>query len=47
MERREALRLMGAASVFSVLSSDLFAATLQVQWRRTVAPCCAHFRGAE
>jgi hypothetical protein len=29
MERREALRLMGAASVFSVLSSDLFAATLQ------------------
>ncbi len=31
MERREALRLMGAASVFSVLSSDLFAATLQAQ----------------
>jgi glucoside 3-dehydrogenase (cytochrome c) hitch-hiker subunit len=31
MERREALRLMGAASVFSVLSSDLFAATLQTQ----------------
>jgi glucoside 3-dehydrogenase (cytochrome c) hitch-hiker subunit len=32
MERREALRLMGAASVFSVLSSDLFAATLQEQF---------------
>jgi hypothetical protein len=31
MERREALRLMGAASVFSVLSSDLFAATLEAQ----------------
>jgi len=31
MERREALRLMGAASVFSVLSSDLFAATLQAK----------------
>jgi hypothetical protein len=31
MERREALRLMGAASVFSVLSSDLFAATLEGQ----------------
>lgn len=31
MERREALRLMGAASVFSVLSSDLFAATLRSQ----------------
>jgi len=31
MERREALRLMGAASVFSVLSSDVFAATLQAQ----------------
>jgi len=31
MERREALRLMGAASVFSVLSSDLFTATLQAQ----------------
>ena len=31
MERREALRLMGAASVFSVLSSDLFMATLQAQ----------------
>ena len=31
MDRREALRLMGAASVFSVLSSDLFAATLQAQ----------------
>jgi hypothetical protein len=31
MERREALRLMGAASVFSALSSDLFAATLQAQ----------------
>jgi hypothetical protein len=31
MERREALRLMGAASVFSVLSSDLFAATLRAQ----------------
>jgi glucoside 3-dehydrogenase (cytochrome c) hitch-hiker subunit len=31
VERREALRLMGAASVFSVLSSDLFAATLQAQ----------------
>ena len=31
MERREVLRLMGAASVFSVLSSDLFAATLQAQ----------------
>ena len=31
MERREALRLMGAASVFSALSSNLFAATLQAQ----------------
>ena len=31
MERREALRLMGAASVFSVLSSDLFTARLQAQ----------------
>ena len=31
MERREVLRLMGAASVFSVLSSDLFTATLQAQ----------------
>ena len=31
MERREALRLMGAASVFSVLSSDLFTTTLQAQ----------------
>jgi glucoside 3-dehydrogenase (cytochrome c) hitch-hiker subunit len=31
MERREALRLMGAASVFSVLSSAVFAATLQAQ----------------
>jgi hypothetical protein len=31
MERREALRLMGAASVFSALSSDLFAATLRAQ----------------
>jgi hypothetical protein len=31
MERREALRLMGAASVFSVLSSDVFAATLRAQ----------------
>lgn len=31
MQRREALRLMGAASVFSVLSSDLFAATLEAQ----------------
>ena len=31
MKRREALRLMGAASVFSVLSSDLFAATLRAQ----------------
>ncbi|HWY08355.1 MAG TPA: gluconate 2-dehydrogenase subunit 3 family protein [Candidatus Acidoferrales bacterium] len=31
MERREALRLMGAASVFSVLSSDLLAATLRAQ----------------
>jgi glucoside 3-dehydrogenase (cytochrome c) hitch-hiker subunit len=31
MERREALRLMGAASVFSVLSSDLFAATVKAQ----------------
>jgi hypothetical protein len=31
MERREALRLMGAASVFSVLSSELFAATLRAQ----------------
>jgi glucoside 3-dehydrogenase (cytochrome c) hitch-hiker subunit len=31
MERREALRLMGAASVFSVLSSDLFAVTLRAQ----------------
>ena len=31
MERREALRLMGAASVFSVLSSDIFTATLQAQ----------------
>ena len=31
MERREALRLMGAASVFSVLSSDLFVATLKAQ----------------
>jgi hypothetical protein len=31
MDRREALRLMGAASVFSVLSSDLFAATLRAQ----------------
>jgi len=31
MQRREALRLMGAASVFSVLSSDLFTATLQAQ----------------
>jgi hypothetical protein len=35
MERREALRLMGAASVFSVLSSDLFAATLQAQLAAT------------
>jgi hypothetical protein len=31
MDRREALRLIGAASVFSVLSSDLFAATLRAQ----------------
>jgi hypothetical protein len=31
MQRREALRLMGAASVFSVLSSDLFTATLEAQ----------------
>jgi len=31
MQRREALRLMGAASVFSVLSSDLLGATLRVQ----------------
>ena len=31
MERREALRLMGAASVFSALSSDLFVATLRAQ----------------
>ena len=31
MKRREALRLMGAASVFSALSSDLFAATLRAQ----------------
>lgn len=31
MERREALRLMGAASVFSVLSSGPFAATLRAQ----------------
>lgn len=31
MERREALRLMGAASVFSALSSNLFAASLQAQ----------------
>lgn len=31
MQRREALRLMGAAGVFSVLSSDLFAATLEAQ----------------
>ena len=31
MERREALRLMGGASVFSVLSSDLLTATLQAQ----------------
>ncbi|HET7106378.1 MAG TPA: gluconate 2-dehydrogenase subunit 3 family protein [Candidatus Acidoferrum sp.] len=31
MERREALRLMGAASVFSVLSSEMFAATLRAQ----------------
>jgi hypothetical protein len=37
MERREALRLMGAASVFSVLSSDLFAATLQAQLAATKA----------
>jgi Gluconate 2-dehydrogenase subunit 3 len=31
MERREVLRLMGAASVFSVLSSDPFTATLHAQ----------------
>jgi hypothetical protein len=31
MQRREALRLMGAASVFSVLSSGPFAATLQAE----------------
>src|SRR5258707_11252668 len=31
MDRLEALRLMGAASVFSVLSSDLLAATLRAQ----------------
>jgi len=31
MERREALRLMGAASVFSALSSDLFVTTLRAQ----------------
>jgi glucoside 3-dehydrogenase (cytochrome c) hitch-hiker subunit len=31
MERREALRLMGAAGVFPALSSNLFAATLQAQ----------------
>jgi hypothetical protein len=31
MDRREALRLMGAASVFSVLSSDLFATGLRAQ----------------
>ncbi len=31
MQRREALRLMGAASVFSVLSSDPFTATLHAQ----------------
>jgi len=37
MERREALRLMGAASVFSVLSSDLFAATLRAQLAATKA----------
>lgn len=37
MERREVLRLMGAASVFSVLSSDVFAATLQAQLAATNA----------
>jgi hypothetical protein len=31
MQRREVLRLMGTASVFSVLSSDPFIATLQAQ----------------
>ncbi|HWT88986.1 MAG TPA: gluconate 2-dehydrogenase subunit 3 family protein, partial [Candidatus Angelobacter sp.] len=31
MDRREVLRLMGAASVFSVLSSDLFAVTVRAQ----------------
>jgi len=31
MQRREVLRLMGAASVFSVLSSDLLGATLRAQ----------------
>jgi hypothetical protein len=31
MERREALRMMGAASVFSLLSSDPFIATLHAQ----------------
>src|SRR5258708_10836385 len=31
MDRRGALRMMGAASVFSVLSSDLFAARLRAQ----------------
>jgi Gluconate 2-dehydrogenase subunit 3 len=31
MKRRDALRMMGAASVFSVLSSDLFAATLRAR----------------
>src|ERR1700752_3600032 len=31
MKRREALGLMGAARVFSVLSSDLFAATVRAQ----------------
>ena len=31
MERREAIRLMGGASVFSVLSTDWLSATLRAQ----------------
>src|SRR5271169_2126289 len=37
MQRREALRLMGAASVFSLLTDNLFAATLRAQMAEKVS----------
>jgi hypothetical protein len=47
MERREALRLMGAASVFSVLSSDLFAAVLRPQLAENKASALRTLSGAQ